>query len=452
MRKVLVIAAREYRAAVRTRAFLLSLVLMPVLMGGSFLLQMVFKHLDDTTEKRVAVIDRTPGGQLFPLLEAAMERRNQYLIFDTDTGKQTQPVFRLERVDPSPDDPEAIARQRLGLSKQVEKGEFYGFLDIGPDVYAYSDTPPAEPNQAINDRAALRYQSNHSTNSLFFRWADRAVNQAVQQHRFTEANVPQARVQAIQQPVPLRVKGLSRRNKETGAIEDPSDESQVANILVPALLIAMMLMLVLTGATPPMQGVVEEKMQRIAEVLLGSVRPFELMLGKLAGMVGVSLTVVAVYLTGSYLLAARSGYTEFLPGWLLAWFLVYQVLAVLMYGSIFIAIGAAVTDMKETQGLLMPVMVVAMLPLFVLIPIIEDPNSLFATLCSFFPPSTPMLMLARQAIPPGPPWWQPLLGIALVLATTLGCVYAAGRIFRVGILMQGKGARIGDLVRWVVRG
>src|SRR5947207_13630952 len=98
MRKVLVIAAREYRAAVRTRAFLLSLVLMPVLMGGSFILQMVFKHLDDTTEKRVAVIDRTPGGQLFPFLEKAMERRNQYLIFDPDTGKQTQPVFHLERI------------------------------------------------------------------------------------------------------------------------------------------------------------------------------------------------------------------------------------------------------------------------------------------------------------------------------------------------------------------
>jgi ABC-2 type transport system permease protein len=452
MRKVLVIAAREYRAAVRTRAFLISLCLMPVLMGGSFLIQMVFKQLDDTTEKRVAVLDRTPGGQVFPFLEKAMERRNQYLIFDPDTGKQTQPVFRLERIEPSADDPDKVKEQRFELSRRVQDGEFYGFLDIGPDVYAYSDTPPAEPNQPINDRAAVRFQSNHATNRAFYPWADRVVNQAVQQHRFAEANVPQGKVQAIQQTVPLRVKGLSKRNKETGAVEDPSDESQIANLIVPALLIMLMFMLVMTGATPPMQGVVEEKMQRIAEVLLGSVRPFELMLGKLVGMVGVSLTVVAVYLTGSYLAAARSGYTEFIPGWLLAWFVVYQVLAVLMYGSLFIAIGAAVTDMKETQGLLMPVMVVAMLPLFLLLPIIEEPNSLFATLCSFFPPSTPMLMLARQAIPPGPPWWQPPLGIALVLATTLGCVYAAGRIFRVGILMQGKGARMGDLVRWVVRG
>jgi hypothetical protein len=211
-------------------------------MGGSFLLQMVFKRLDDTTEKRVAVIDRTPGGQLFPFLEVAIERRNQYLIFDPETGKQTQPVFRLERIEPSADDPAALAEQRFALSQRVQHGEFYGFLDIGPEVYAYSDASPAEPNQPINDRAALRYQSNHSTNSVFFRWADRVVNQAVQQHRFAEANVPQGKVQAIQQPVPLRVKGLSKRNKESGAIEDASDESQIANLLVPALLIMVMFM------------------------------------------------------------------------------------------------------------------------------------------------------------------------------------------------------------------
>jgi ABC-2 type transport system permease protein len=451
MRKVLVIAAREYRAAVRTRAFLISLLLMPVLMGGSFVMQMVFKQLDDTTEKRVAVIDRTPGGGMFPFLEKAMERRNQYFLLDPDTGKQTQPAFHLERIEPSADDPEAVKLQRFELSQRVEKGEFYGFLDIGPDVYAYSDVVPSEPNPHIDDRALVRYQSNHSTNLLFSRWADRVVSQAVQQHRFAEADVPQSKVQAIQQTVPVRVKGLWKRNDQ-GEIVDASEESPVANLLVPALLIMVMFMMVMTGATPPMQGVVEEKMQRIAEVLLGSVRPFELMLGKLAGMVCVSLTVVAVYLTGSYLAAAHAGYTEYLPGWLLAWFVVYQVLAVLMYGSLFIAIGAAVTDMKETQGLLMPVMMVAMLPLFLLLPIIEEPNSVFATVCSFFPPSTPMLMLARQAIPPGPPWWQPPLGIALVLATTLGCVYAAGRIFRVGILLQGKAARLGDLVRWVIRG
>ena len=201
-----------------------------------------------------------------------------------------------------------------------------------------------------------------------------------------------------------------------------------------------------------MQGVVEEKMQKIAEVLLGSVTPFQLMLGKLMGMIGVSLTVAGFYMTGIYILAYKYGVTDFLSPVVLAWFVVYLVLAILMYGSLFIAIGAAASDMKETQSLLMPVLMIVMLPLFVLVPIIQDPNSAFSTACSFFPPSTPMLMIARVSVPPGIDWWQPVLGVVGVLLATLACVYVAGRIFRVGILMQGKGAKFGDMIRWAIKG
>ena len=112
-----------------------------------------------------------------------------------------------------------------------------------------------------------------------------------------------------------------------------------------------MFLVVMVGATPLIQGVIEEKMQRIAEVLLGSVSPFELMAGKLLGMLGVSLTLAAVYLGGCYAALSRFGFTEYLPPDLLAWFLVFQVLAVLMYGSLFIAVGAACTDAKESQAL-----------------------------------------------------------------------------------------------------
>jgi ABC-2 type transport system permease protein len=82
----------------------------------------------------------------------------------------------------------------------------------------------------------------------------------------------------------------------------------------------------------------------------------------------------------------------------------------------------------------------------------QDPNGPIARVCSFFPFATPMLLVARQAVPPGVPWWEMLAGIALVLATTLVCVWAAGRIFRVGILMQGKGPRFADLIRWAIKG
>ena len=87
-----------------------------------------------------------------------------------------------------------------------------------------------------------------------------------------------------------------------------------------------------------------------------------------------------------------------------------------------------------------------------LMAIIEDPNSKLAIGASFFPFTTPMLMTARLAVPPGIGLLQPFLGVLVVMATTLFCVYAAGRIFRVGILMQGQGARPMEMLKWIVRG
>jgi ABC-2 type transport system permease protein len=131
---------------------------------------------------------------------------------------------------------------------------------------------------------------------------------------------------------------------------------------------------------------------------------------------------------------------------------VYLVLAVLMYASLFIAVGAAAGDIKETQALLMPVMLLVALPMLLLAAVIQDPNGPLAMGVSFFPFSTPMMMVARIAVPPGVPWWQPVVGVVLVLVTSLACVWAAGRIFRVGLLMQGKGVKFADLARWVIRG
>lgn len=197
---------------------------------------------------------------------------------------------------------------------------------------------------------------------------------------------------------------------------------------------------------------VEEKGQRIAEVLLGSVSPFELMAGKLLGLVGVSLTMAAVDLGGGFVVAQRYGVADMLSPALVAWFVVFLTLALLIYGSLFIAVGAAAGDVKDTQTLMTPVMLVAFLPFFAFGPIMQDPNGAVAVACSWFPFATPFLLVARQSVPTGVPAGQMAGGIAVVLGTTLGCVWASGRIFRVGRLMQGKGAKFGDLFRWALKG
>src|SRR5437016_7410176 len=112
MRKTMVIAVREYLAAVRTKSFLVSLTLMPLLMGSSVVLQVIFKNIEDTGEKRFAVIDRTSGEHIFAALEKAAQRRNATEIFDPETHKQNKPTFVVERIEPGS---EAVAEQRFEL-------------------------------------------------------------------------------------------------------------------------------------------------------------------------------------------------------------------------------------------------------------------------------------------------------------------------------------------------
>jgi ABC-type Na+ efflux pump permease subunit len=269
---------------------------------------------------------------------------------------------------------------------------------------------------------------------------------------FSNSAPPLEEVRRIFRPVHVASAGLIRKNARTGDLEPAAAEDRVTAVLVPALMMALMFMMVIIGASPLLQSVVEEKTLRIAEVLLGSVTPWQLMLGKLLGTVGVSLTLGLVYLAGGLWAATHFGFSERISSGMLGFFLAFQVLAVLMYGSIFIAIGAACSDLRETQSMLLPVMFVLVLPMFVLGYVIQFPNSPIATALSFFPTATPMMMTIRQGIPPGIPLWQSLVGMAVVILTTVVFVWAAGRIFRVGILMQGKGARIGEMLRWVVRG
>jgi ABC-2 type transport system permease protein len=459
MRKLFVVAAREYTAAVKTKTFIISLLIMPIMMGGSIVIQWLVMDMRDVKDKHFAIIDRTEA-DVYDQLEKAITKRNNSVV-NEKTGKQLQPRFLLEKVTPSAATPGAIAEQRFELSERVRKGELFGFLDIGPDVMTANPVKPEEnaPPPPVDDRALVRYHSNRPTYLDFSKLAHDEISKSAQQYRIQKLPIAEKKLKELSpqlknlsQPVPVASRSLLTRNPRTGEIEDAPESNQVAAFLVPFILIMLMFMVIMTGATPLMQGIVEEKMQRISEVLLGSVTPFQLMLGKLIGMTAVSLTIGAVYLIGGYGSAAYFGFMEFTPPDLLVWFIIFQALAALMYGALFIAIGAACSDMKETQNLLLPVMLLACLPLFVIVNVIQEPNGPVATGLSFFPFATPMLMLARLAIPPGIPFWQPVIGVLLVLATTVLCVWVAGRIFRVGILMQGKGARLSELARWVLRG
>lgn len=466
MRKILVLAWRDYKETVCTKSFFVVMALLPialaVCLGIPALVGAAMLVHDDLQVRSFAVIDRTPGEKVFAQLQASARTYKETYRFCN---------FELERVEPSVGTPEAVHRQRLDLSARVQRGDIGGLLEIGPDVCRPTRDDrvrlvhePAvglkELGQRLGDAAAtdadervyIRYQSNRLVSS-FPAWAEQAVNEAILRQRWLNAGMPEARLPSLQ-PVTLEREGLTLRDIDTGASHDEALDGQRAPLLVPCGLVFLMYMMISMGSsTALMHRIKEEKMQRITEILLGSVRPFELMMGKLLGSTGIFLTIATLYAGAAFWMGRFGGLLAALTFDVLAWFVVYLVLAMMMYGSLALAIGATTTDVQHgTEIFHLPIYLITVMSLAVSFAALQNPNGSFATWISFFPFATPMVMVSRLATPPGIAWWQPALGVVPVLATTIVCVWMAGRIFRVGILMQGQGPKLRDLCRWIVYG
>jgi len=373
-------------------------------------------------------------------LHEAATQRNTSELFDEETGKKIAPAYLIEIVPPSAEDPQA---QRLALSNRVSNKELYAFVEIGRDVVYPDDDAQG---------ARITY---HAENSVFHdarKWIAQPINNQIRSLRLAEAGLDRATVDELTRWIPAEGLGLLTVDEVTGQVKEAERSNEAQAILLPFGLMMLMFMMIMVGSTPLVSAVLEEKMQRIAEVLLGSVRPFQLMLGKLLGTVAVSLTVVAIYISGGVAVAYHLGVAEHIPFGILPWFAVYQVAAILTFGALFIAIGSACNDLKEAQSMMLPAWLLAIIPMFVWLPVVKEPLSSLATWVSLIPPFTPMLMLMRQASPAAIPAWQPWAGLVGVLLFTTFCVWTAGRVFRVGILMQGQPPKLSQLVRWAVRG
>ena len=175
-----------------------------------------------------------------------------------------------------------------------------------------------------------------------------------------------------------------------------------------------MFFVIMTSAPQLLNSVIEEKMSKISEVLLGSITPFELMMGKLLGNAGIAMVLAALYIGGGYAVAAYYGYADVVSPPLVAgaWRL-FLLLAIMLYGSLYMAVGAACNELKDAQSLMMPVMLLSMFPIFVWMAVLKSPSSPLAVGLSLFPPASPFLMLMRMALRPAPPSWQ--VGLSIVL-------------------------------------
>jgi len=431
--RLFVVAAAEVAMAVRGRAFIIGIMFAPVMMAAAIGFQRVSQNRIDKEDRRFAVIDHS--GVLYLRIADLAREWNETIARRGASGLRENDTA-ASRILPEPVQPAGTEDDvKRALVDRVKRKELKAFIEIPADVLR------GGPDSRV------RYYSNDATETTLPRWVETNVTRAALTERFKASSLDFAEATRLTRQVPMSRLDLPTWDERGVARESAVDPARAVGI--PILAMLLLWFAVLGSAPPLMQGVLEEKQSRTSEVMLGSVTPFEFMGGKLLGSTTVSLIVAGVYMTSAFIVAQWLGYVDVIGVRLIAVFVTYVIAAALLYGSVFISIGAACSDFKDSQAMMMPAMILIMLPVFAWPTVLRAPTGALAVAISLIPTATPFIMLPLSTNPPGPPVWQQIVGLCLTIATAVLFVWAAGRIFRVGILMQGKSATPAEMLRWV---
>jgi ABC-type Na+ efflux pump permease subunit len=231
---------------------------------------------------------------------------------------------------------------------------------------------------------------------------------------------------------------------------EASPESTELRMLVPLGFMLLLWVAIFTSANYLLTTTIEEKSSRVMEVLLSAVSPIELLMGKLLGQAGVSLVMLVMYGVAGLGGLSALAMGDLVPLSQVAWFLAWFPIAYFMVAAIMAGIGSAVSDLREAQSLVGPAMLALMVPLVLWMPIVEYPNGALAVAFSFIPPASPFVMVLRLTAANEPvPAWQSVLALVVAVASVVALVWAGARVFRVGVLMQGKTPTPRELLRWI---
>ena len=460
MFKLWVIAHREYVAMVGTKAFLFTLVMMPILMFGSLFAMPVLNRVSGGKTQKIVVADGT--GQLFEKLEQAAMARNESLRtkptepIETKKGKMSSgPSFMEQQADvwdlvAAPN--ELSDTQRLEYSDQIRNGDIYAMVEI-PSLFfkakEASLTEVTTPSITALPTPIAKFYSQDALMSGARGWLGALLSQRLREERMKQHGLDKIDPKIFAQ-IDARVELLPSmpiKASDAGKSDDHSVIDSLVNMFLPFGVMMLMFMVILMAAQPMLESAMEEKSLRISEVLLGSVTPSQLMGGKLLGNVAGSLVIFVLYGGGGLFFLNYQGLADKIPLSILPWFLLFQLLGVLFFSSIFLTVGASVNELKEAQTLLLPVWLVLMAPMMVWFIAIREPNGIVSTTLSFFPPSCPMMMVLRLASGTTVPFWQPPLAAIVMIASTYGIVKLAGRIYRAGLLRNEGVRSIGQLFK-----
>ena len=408
MNRVLLIARREYIEHVKTKSFIVGIILLPLIFAGSIVIQEFLERAE--TGNPVVVLDT--GANLGPGLVEAYGESEIYPL-----SVETAPVGDTEQFVEA-------------LSARVLDGELSAFLGAGADV--------------VEGGEVLFYSENVSKEepreSLMS-----AVNQAVRMARFGETGIEPEVVQAIYAPVPERDFTLGG---EDGAVEVDS-MARKAKEWIPMVFVYLMFIGIMGQSQTMLTSTVEEKSNRVMEVLLSSVSPLQLMAGKMIGLGGVSFTLFSVWMAGGAFMIIRNGWESMVDLATLGYFLMFFVPGFLLYAAIMAALGSLCNDLKEAQNMMTPVMMIMLVPLMLMFWVGQNPAHPISVALSFVPVFTPFLMINRLASAQPPGALEITAGFLVLVATIGITVWLSARVFRVGILLYGKPPRFREVLRWL---
>ena len=438
MRKLWAVLKREYRETVKKPSFLIMTVLAPFLMGALMLVPALLASRG-MGERRVAVLDGT--GRLRAAFEGlagdAPAERSAFARgrgTNVPTGRIVPEYVDLFTVDPK----NAVGPylERLSLERTPKERRLDGVLLVPADAFERPLTH-------------LTYFSRSAADLLAQERLGRAVNRALQRERLAARGLPPAELELILAPLPVETVQVTKSGQERRGGE--------GSFVLAMLFLALLFIPSLVYGQEVMRGVIQEKTDRVVELLVSSMTPMELLSGKILGMAAIGLTQMAVWVTMGSVVAvaglsgARSAgfdLSTVLRPSIAVWFVVFFLLSYLVTVGVYAAGGAIVSSEKEAQQVLTPVMFVFLVPWFLMMPILTNPDSTLSVVLSLVPIYTPMTMFIRLLVSE-PPAWQVALSLLLSVATIAFLLKASAKVFRAGLLATGKRPTIPELWRWL---
>ncbi len=472
MIKILTAASREFKSTVLTKAFFFGVILFPLIILGGITAITSLGLLSSEKSAivgEIAVADSTDSGIVARALEAAFDPE---VIQAQQEAKAAAMQAEMERVAPQfASRPEMQIAMGIAFGRPMEitivelpadfdpdaqkerirSGELLAFVVASqstmrvpdPDATPESQPQPDQHNNA-RDLPENTYHLSHDpgldesvTDNI-----ERVVRRAVTHQRFIDRGYDPEEIQRLNTWPSAQKISIT----ETGETESVDG----LNMIIPVVFMMLIWISVMSGGQYLLMSTIEEKSSRVMEVLLSAISPMQLLTGKILGQGVVGLLILLIYAGVGIFAANQMNVMSLIPLNIIPWLILYFLMAYFFFAALMAAVGSAVTEISEAQSLMGPIMTLLMFPLILWFWIADSPNSLFSQIMSFVPPATPFVMVLRLSQTTDPvPLWQiitaPMVGAAGVVFT----VWAATKIFRIGVLMYGTPPTFAGLIKWL---